>query len=72
MRTKLAKVNTWRPRKPPLMAGAGLLVGPRRAVAVAAVAPAATAQPAAKAGGSGSLSITKQSSAAPRSRTPAR
>ena len=62
MRTKFGKVNTWRPRKPPFRASAGLLVvAAASAVAVAAVAPAASAQPTAKAGGSGSLSITRQS-----------
>jgi aldose 1-epimerase len=68
MRTKLAKMNTWRTKKPPRRAGAGLLIlAAASAVGVAAVAPssaarAATAQTAAgqaKAGHS-SLSITKR------------
>ncbi len=61
MRTKLGKVNTWRPKRPPVRTGAGILIlAAASAVGLAAVAPAATAQPAAKAGGGGSLSITKQ------------
>jgi aldose 1-epimerase len=68
MRTKLAKMNTWRTRKPPLRTGAGVLIlAAASAVGVAAIAPssvarAATAQTTAgqaKAAHS-SLSITKQ------------
>src|SRR6185312_5896219 len=68
MRTKLAKVNTWRTKKPPLRTGAGILIlAAASAVGVAAIVPssaarAATAQTAAgqaKAGHS-SLGITKQ------------
>jgi aldose 1-epimerase len=60
MRTKLGSVNTWRPKRPRLRTGAGILIlAAASAVGVAAVAPAATAQTTAKAGG-GSLSITKQ------------
>ena len=60
MRTKLGKVNTWRPKRPPVRTGAGIaILAAASAVGLAAVAPAATAQPAAKAGG-GSLSISKQ------------
>jgi aldose 1-epimerase len=68
MRTKLAKMNTWRTRKPPLRTGAGVLIlAAASAVVVAAIAPssaarAATAQTTAgqaKAAHS-SLSITKQ------------
>jgi aldose 1-epimerase len=66
MRTKLAKMNTWRTKKPPLRTGI-LVLAAASAVGVAAAAPssaarAATAQTAAgqvKAGHS-SLSITKQ------------
>src|SRR6185312_8620050 len=63
MRTKLAKVNTWRTKKPPRRTGAGILVlAAASAVGVAALAPssaarAATAQTAA---GHSSLGITKQ------------
>src|SRR6185437_4979606 len=63
MRTKLAKMNTWRTKKPPRRTGAGILVlAAASAVGVAALAPssaarAATAQTAA---GHSSLGITKQ------------
>jgi len=63
MRTKLAKIGTWRHKRPPLMAGAGILAAATAIGVAAAVAPSATAQPAtaqAKAGSGGSLSITKQ------------
>jgi len=69
MRTKLAKMNTWRPKKPPLRTGAGVLVlAAASAVGMAAIAPLSAAQAAtartaagqAKAGHS-SLGITKQS-----------
>jgi aldose 1-epimerase len=74
MRTKLAKIGTWRHQRPPVIAGAGILAAATAIGVAAAVAPsaaqAATARPAAgsqvnagqaKAGSGGSLSITKQS-----------
>ncbi len=74
MRTKLAKIGTWRPKRPPVIAGAGILAAATAIGVAAAVAPsaaqAATARPVAgaqvntgqaKAGSGGSLSITKQS-----------
>ena len=74
MRTKLAKIGTWRHKRPPVIAGAGILAAAAAIGVAAAVAPsaaqAATARPAAgsqvstgqaKAGSGGSLSITKQS-----------
>jgi aldose 1-epimerase len=64
MRRKLGKINIWRTRKPPVRTGAGILIlAAASAVGVAAIAPSATAQPAAgqaKAGHS-ALGITKQS-----------
>jgi aldose 1-epimerase len=63
MRTKLAKIGTWRPKRPPLIAGAGILAAATAIGVAAAVAPSATAQPAtaqAKAGSGAQPSITKQ------------
>jgi aldose 1-epimerase len=63
MRTKLAKIGTWRHKRPPLIAGAGILAAATAIGVAAAVAPSATAQPATnqvKSGGGGSLSITRQ------------
>jgi aldose 1-epimerase len=64
----LTKIRTWRNKRPPLIAGAGVLaavtaIGVAAAVAPSSAALAAGAQPAsaqAKAGNGGSLSITKQ------------
>jgi aldose 1-epimerase len=63
MRTKLTKIGTWRNRRPPLIAGAGILAAATALGVAAAVAPSATAQPAtaqAKAGYGAPPSITKQ------------
>ena len=63
MRTKLAQIGTWRHKRPPLIAGAGILAAATAIGVAAAVAPSAAAQPAtaqAKAGSGGSLSITRQ------------
>jgi aldose 1-epimerase len=64
MRTKLAKIGTWLHKRPPVIAGAGILAAATAIGVAAAVAPSATAQPvtnSAKSGGGGSLSINKQS-----------
>jgi aldose 1-epimerase len=69
MRTKLTKMNTWRTKKPPLIAGAGILAATTALGVAAVVAPSATAQPVsgqvntgqAKAGNGAPLSISKQS-----------
>jgi aldose 1-epimerase len=59
MRTKW---NTWRTKRRPIRAGAGIVIlAAASAVGLAAAAPAATAQTQAKAGNGGGLSITKQS-----------
>jgi len=65
MRTKLTKIGTWRHRKPPLIAGAGILavataLGVAAAVAPSSAARAATAQPATAQGHGAPPSITKQ------------
>ena len=63
MRTKLTKIGTWRNRRPPLIAGVGILAAATALGVAAAVAPSATAQPAsaqAKAGYGAPPSITKQ------------
>src|SRR5487761_574459 len=67
MRTKLTKMNAWRTKKskkPPLIAGAGLLAAATALGVAAVVAPSATAQPVtgqAKAVNGAPLSISKQS-----------
>jgi aldose 1-epimerase len=63
MPAMLTKFKSWRHRRPPLIAGAGLVAAATAIGVAAAVAPAASAQSAssqAKAGNGGGLSITKQ------------
>ena len=69
MPAMLTKIRTWRNKRTPLIAGAGVLAAATAIGVAAAVAPSAAAQPAqssqastgqAKAGSGGSLSITKQ------------
>ncbi|MGH3294392.1 MAG: hypothetical protein ACRDP7_21565, partial [Trebonia sp.] len=63
MRTKLTKIGTWRSKRPPLIAGAGILAAATAVGVVAALAPSATAQPVTgqmNAGHAAPLSISKQ------------
>jgi aldose 1-epimerase len=62
MRTKLGKMSIWRTKKPPIRTGVGILIlAAASAVGVAAIAPSATAQPAAAQAGHAGLGISKQS-----------